>query len=199
MAGADRQLLQSLSRMPFIDSAKVGRHPGTAARHRPPNPGRPASRRHRREGEPRHRPPAVEPEILPDGQRHQTGRPGAWLRNALGLCAGLPHVQGVADATHPPDGRCGFRLPPRSVALPRHRRAQVPRGVPPQGPLRRHHHAPRRPQLRRGAPGLGTTAPVSLRPAEGHSAVQPRAASRHRPDPCAERMGASADGEVLHQ
>ena len=27
--------------------------------------------------------------------------------------------------------------------------------VPPQGPLRRHHHPPRRPQLRRGPPGPG--------------------------------------------
>ena len=31
---------------------------------------------------------------------------------------------------------------------PRHRRAPLPRGVPPQGALRRHHHPPRRPRLR---------------------------------------------------
>ena len=48
-------------------------------------------------------------------------------------------------------------------------------------------------------PGAGPAAEVALGPVEGHSAVQLRAASRHRTDPCAERMGASADGEVLHQ
>ena len=47
--------------------------------------------------------------------------------------------------------------------------------------------------------GLGPAAPLALRPAEGHSAVRPRAAPRHRPDPDAQRMGAAADGEVLHQ
>ena len=50
--------------------------------------------------------------------------------------------------------RGGRRLSPRSVALPRHPRAPAPRGVPPQKALRRHHHSARRPQLRRGAPGL---------------------------------------------
>ena len=54
-------------------------------------------------------------------------------------------------------------------------------------------------QLRRGAPGFGPASPVSLRPAEGHSAVRPLAPSRHRADPDAQRMGAAADGEVLHQ
>ena len=34
---------------------------------------------------------------------------------------------------------------------PRHRRPPVARGVPPPGPLRRHHHPPRRPDVRRGA------------------------------------------------
>ena len=47
-----------------------------------------------------------------------------------------------------------------------------PRGVPPQGALRCHDHAPRRPQRRRGAPGPRPASPVSLRPAESHSAVR---------------------------
>ena len=49
----------------------------------------------------------------------------------------------------------------------------------------------------RGAPGPGSAAPVSLRPAEGHSGVRLQPTSRHRPDPCAERMGGEADDEVL--
>ena len=44
-----------------------------------------------------------------------------------------------------------------------------PRRVPPQRPLRRHYHPPRRPQLWRGPAGSRPAAPVSLRPAEGHS------------------------------
>ena len=48
-------------------------------------------------------------------------------------------------------------------------------------------------------PGPCAAATVTLRPAEGHSAVRPRAPSRNRPDPDAQRMGAAADGAVLHQ
>ena len=48
-------------------------------------------------------------------------------------------------------------------------------------------------------PGPCAAATVPLRPAEGHSAVRLRAASRHRPGLGAQRMGATADGEVLHQ
>ena len=169
-------LRTTIARRPQPDAVRrfggSGGHPRQAARHGPPHPYRPAGRRHRGEGEPRHRPPAVEPEILPDGQRHQTGRRDSWLCDALGLRAGLPGVQGVADAAHPPDGRGCHRLPSRRLTVPRHRRPPVPRGVPPQGPLRRHHHPPRRPQLRRGAPGPGPTSPVALRPAEGHRGVR---------------------------
>ena len=60
-------------------------------------------------------------------------------------------------------------LPSRSFDVPRHRRASVQGGVPSKGALRRHHHPPRRPQLRHRAPGVGPAAAVSLRPAEGHS------------------------------
>ena len=56
-------------------------------------------------------------------------------------------------------------------------------GVPPQGPLRRYRHPPRRPQLRRGAPGLGPAEPVSLRPAESHSGVRLHPPPRHGPCP----------------
>ena len=49
---------------------RVGRHLGRTTRHGLPNPGRPAPRGHRGAREPRHRPTAVDPEILPHGQRH---------------------------------------------------------------------------------------------------------------------------------
>ena len=105
----------------------------------------------------------------------------------------------MADAAHPPHGRRGFRLSTRRHHVPRHRRPPIPRGVPPQGAVRRRHHPARRSQLRRGAPGPGPAATVPLRPAEGHRAVRLRPSPRHCSDPDAQRMGAAADGEVLHQ
>ena len=74
-----------------------------------------------------------------------------------------------------------YRLASFDVA--QHRRTQVLRGVPPQGPLRCHGHAPRRPQLRRGAPGPGPAAALPLRPVAGHSGVRLRPTPRHYPDP----------------
>ena len=65
----------------------------------------------------------------------------------------------------------GRRLPARRVTLPWHQRPSFPRGVLPPGPLRRHHHPPRRAQLRRGPPGPGPAAPVPLRSAESYSGV----------------------------
>ena len=153
-------------------SSGSGRHPGRASRHGPPRLGRPAGRGHRPAGEPRHRPPAVEPEISPDVPGRQRGYRRPRIRHTLGLRASLPRVQGVADAADPPDGRRGRRLPSCRLTLPRDRLSALPRGVPPQGPLRRHHHPARRSQLRRGAPGLGPAAPISLRPAEGHCGVR---------------------------
>ena len=50
-----------------------------------------------------------------------------------------------------------------------------------------------------GVAGPGAGAPVTLRPAESHSAIRLLASSRHRADPDAQRMGAAEDGEVLHQ
>ena len=46
-------------------------------------------------------------------------------------------------------------------------------------------------------PGTGPAAPVSLRPAEGHSGVRLHAPPRHRSGPCAQRLGGEADDEVL--
>ena len=69
----------------------AGAHPRRASRDRPPRPDRPAGRGHRGAArQPRHRPPAVEPEIPPDGQGHQRSRLGARLRHTLGLRAGYP-------------------------------------------------------------------------------------------------------------
>ena len=175
----------------------VGAHSRRAARHGPPHPGRPAGRGHRRASKPRHRPPAVEPEIPPDGQRHRRSRLGARPRHAFGIRAGLPHVQGVADATHPPDGRGGRRLPTRRLDVSRDPLPSVARGVPPQEPLRLHDHPPRWPRLRRGAPGPGPAAPFPLRPSEGHSRVRLYAPPRHRSNPGSERVGRETDGEVL--
>ena len=140
---SDRQLLDSLSRMSFIDTADRGVRLGRGPRHGPPRPDRPAGRRHHREGEPRHRPPAFEPEILPDGQWHRRRCRVPRIRDAFELRARLPCVQRVAGATHPPDGRGGRQLPKRRLDVSRNRRAPVVRGVPPQGALRRHHHPPR--------------------------------------------------------
>ena len=42
----------------------VGTHPGRGPHDRPSRPDRPAGRRHRRARDPRHRPPAFEPEVL---------------------------------------------------------------------------------------------------------------------------------------
>ena len=161
MAFSDQQLLDSLSRMPFTDSVELA---GIL--------GEPHSTVHRAladllaEG--------IVGRVshgtahLPSSQRYHLttkrrwrSRLGARLRHALGLRESLPHVQGVADAAHPQDGRGGQRVPTRRRIVPRRGRAAVPRGVPPQGALRRHHHPSRRPQLRRGAPGVGPSAPVS--------------------------------------
>ena len=146
MALSDRQLLHFLSWMPFIDSAELSGILGEAhsAVHRTLAA---LDRRHRLEGESRDHLPAIKPEILPDDHWHQTGRPGPRLRDALGPRAGLTHVQGVAGAAHPLDGRGGLRLSTRRVTVSRHLRAPVARGVPPQGTLRRHDDPPRRPQL----------------------------------------------------
>ena len=126
MALSERQLLDALSRTPFVDSMELALILGGASRDRSPCAYRPAGRRHHREGQPRHRPSAVEPAILPDGQRHPRDRLDARLCDSLGLRAGLPNVQGVADAAHPKDGRSGRHLPSCRLNLPRHRRSSGP-------------------------------------------------------------------------
>ena len=62
---------------------------------------------------------------LPSSQRYYLTahgiREAAWvarLRHAIGLRAGLPHVQGVADAAHPQDGRSARRLPSCRFTVP---------------------------------------------------------------------------------
>ena len=93
MALSDQQLLHYFSRMPFVDSAELA---GIL--------GEPHATVHRALADlladgiagrvtPRHRPPAVESEILRDGHRHQTGRRDARFCHGLGLRASLPRVQ----------------------------------------------------------------------------------------------------------
>ena len=119
MALSDRQMLQSLSRMPFVDTMELA---GIL-------------------GEPLARPSTARwPGLLAKGivgrvshgtahlpssqryyltaQRHQRGYPTMLgFDDALGLRAGVPRVQGVVDAADPPNGRGGRRstvLPPHS-------------------------------------------------------------------------------------
>ena len=152
MAIPERQLLDALSRTPFIDPAELARILGE-----------PHATVHRTlvdllaEG--------IVGRVshgtthLPSSHRyHLTARASVKLlessasRRPRNSC-GPTRVQGVADAAHPPDGRGGQRLPTRRIDVLRHRWAQVPRGVPPQRALPCHHHPPRRPQLRCRAPG----------------------------------------------
>ena len=151
MALSDWRMLDSLSRMPFIDSAELA---GVL--------GEPHATIHRAlaglladgiAGRVSHG-----AAHLPSSQRYYLTANG--IRQAaelLGFATPSDFVRAypasirrMADDAHPPDGRRGLRLSSRSIALPRHRRPAVARGVPPQGPLRRRHHAPRRPRLRRG-------------------------------------------------
>ena len=116
LAGPNHGDLKPIAvRLPQPDA--VHRLDGTGGRpwrgpcDRPPSPDRPARRRHRREGEPRDRPSAFEPPVLPDSLGHCRGRRRPGLRHALGLRARLPGVQRVAGAADPPDGRGRRRLP----------------------------------------------------------------------------------------
>ena len=93
---SDRRLLDSLSRMSFIDTAELAGYPRRGPRNGPPSPDRPTSRRHRREGESRHRPTPFEPEIRPDGQWHRRRCRVPRIRDAFELRARLPCVQRVA-------------------------------------------------------------------------------------------------------
>ena len=156
MALTDRQLLDALSRMPFIDSVElalileephstVHRHltdlfaDGIASRvsHRTSH--------------------------LPSSQRYHLTAHGigetAWT---LGFDTPSDFVRAYPMSrewlmlfVRRMDAMVSvYRLPP----CPRHRRAAVPRGVPPPGPVRRDHHPPRQPRLRRSTPGTGPAA-----------------------------------------
>ena len=182
MALTDRQLLDALSRMPFIDSAELAAILGEAH-----------STVHR-----------VLTGLLAEGVVGRVSHGAAHLpssqryhltANGVGEAAGVLGFDTPSDfvraypmsrewltlLTRRMDGR-GFRLPPRRLDVLRHRRAPVPGGVPPQGPLRHHHHPPRRPQLQHRAPRSRPAAPISLRPAEGHSGVRLHPPTRHDPD-----------------
>ena len=87
---SDRQLLDSLSRMPLMDSAELAGILGEPHTTVPPLLVQPDGGRHRRAGQPRHRPPAVEPEIPPDGQRNRRDGPGPRLPDALGFVRAYP-------------------------------------------------------------------------------------------------------------
>ena len=127
MALSERQLLDAISRTPFIDSTELALILGEphATVHR--STVRPAGRRHRRTSEPRHRPPAVEPEILPDGQRYQTGcRSCSALRPPRTSCGPTPMSREWLTLLIRRMDAVASRLPTRRLDVPRHRRAQAP-------------------------------------------------------------------------
>ena len=172
MALSDRQLLDSLSRMPLVDTRELA---GVL--------GEPHATVHRAltgllvdgiAGRVSHGTAQ-----LPSSQRYYLMAKGIdEAAEILGFATPSDFVraylvvQGMARSADPPDGRGRRCLPSRLITLTRDRIPPVTRGVPPQGPLRRYHHPPRRPQLRCGPPGSGSSAPVTLRPAESHSGVQ---------------------------
>ena len=133
MVLSDRQLLDAISRTPFVDSAEVAHilgEPHTTIHRALANllaegiVGRVSHGT-------AHLPSSQRYYLTADGIRRDGRVPR--LRDSLGLRASLPRVQGVPDAAHPPDGRGSQRLPSSRLDVPRHRRAQVPGGVPPQG------------------------------------------------------------------
>ena len=155
MALSERQMLDALSRMPFVDSAELARVLGE-----------PHATVHR-----------VLTDLLADGivgrENHGTTHLPSSQRYYL-TANGIRETAELLGFATPSDfvraypasrewltllirrmDAVGRRLPSRRLTLPRHRRATFARGVPPEGALRRHNHPARRPQLRRGAPGPG--------------------------------------------
>ena len=126
MALSERQLLDALSRMPFIDSMELAGILGEAHAtvHRALSDLMADDIVGRISHGTAHLP--SKSEIPSDRQRHPRGRRGSRLCDALGLRARLPRVQGMADAAHPQDGRGCCRLPTRRLDVPRHRRATLP-------------------------------------------------------------------------
>ena len=173
MALSDRQLLDSLSRMPFIDSAELAGILGEphATVHRALTGLLAHGIVGRVNHGTAHLPSSQRYYLTANGTRHAAELLGfatpsdfvraypvsrEWLTLLIRRMDGVAVVYCLAASLSPGiDGPVASR-------------------VPPQGPLRHHHHAPRRPQLRRGAPGPGPAVPVSLRPEEGHSRRYPR-------------------------
>ena len=136
---SDRQMLDSPQSDALRRLGGAGGRPGRASRDRPPRLDRPAGRRHRREGESRNRPPAFEPEVLPDDRGHQTAAgvlgfatPSDFVRaypvSSEWLTLLIRRMDTVASI---------YRL--ARINSPRNRRLSVARGVSPQRPIRRHH------------------------------------------------------------
>ena len=151
MALSDRQLLDSLSRTPFIDSAELGLILGE-----------PHATVHR-----------ALADLLAEGivgrVSHGTAHLPSSQRYYL-TANGIREAAGILGFATPSDFVRAYPVSREWLALlirrmdavasvyrlaaslsPRDRFSPVARGVPPQGPLRRHHHSARRPQLRRGA------------------------------------------------
>ena len=198
MAISDRQLLDALSRMPFVDSAELARILGE-----------PHATVHR-----------ALAGLLADGIAGRVNHGTAQLpssqryyltANGVGEAAGLLGFETPSDFMRAyPVSREWLALLIRrmdAVAAVYRLAASLSPGI---RSLRSHVEFHRRGRfdatitLHDGRsfgvvrPGPGSAAPVTLRPAESHSAVRPQAPSRHRTDPDPQRLGAAADGEVLH-
>ena len=155
VALSDRQLLDSLSRTPFIDSAELAWVLGEAHAtvHRALTGLLADGIVGRANHGTAHLTSSHRYYLTPKGIRQAVELLG--FATLSDFVRAYPASRGVAGAPDTSDGRGGRRLPSRLIALPRHRRAPIARGVPPQRPVRRHHHPPRRPNVWCGPPGPG--------------------------------------------
>ena len=146
MALPGRQILHSLSQMPFIDSAELAAILGEAH----------ATIHRALTG------------LLADGIVGRVSHGTAHLpssRRYYLTARGIDEASGTLGFRTTSDFVRAYPVSREWLALSIRRMDAVARGVPPQGPLRRHHHPPRRPPVWRGPPGSGPATAVPLRPA----------------------------------
>ena len=112
----ERVLLDSLSRMPFIDTAELVGVLGEAHAtvHRALTGLLADGIAGRVSHGTAHLPSSQRYYLTANGIGEAAGCPR--ICGSLGLRTRLPHFQGVVGATYPPGGRGGFRLPPRRLA-----------------------------------------------------------------------------------
>ena len=171
MALTDQQLLDALSRMPFVDSTELA---GVL--------GEPHATVHR-----------ALTGLLADGVAGRVSHGTAHLPSSQRYfitANGIRETPGVLGFDTPSDFVRAYPMSSEWLTLLIRRTdavasvyrlaasmspgidgLRIPGGVPPQGALRRHHHSPRWPRLWGSAPGPGPAQALSLRPAEGHRRI----------------------------